>query len=204
MSRETIREALLGLEQDGWITRRAGQGTFVCDHHARVVEARLTGLSEGFRELGLDIRARFLSRGEIPARGVVAELTRVDDGAPLHRIIYLLIVEGQTLAYTEAYLRAETGHLIAPNNVLDRGLIKEVQETLSLSIWEDQQRVEATTADRRRAGLLKVEQGSALLLLTRLMMSHENRFAILYRSHYRADAYYYSVKLPRERSKISV
>ena len=102
------------------------------------------------------------------------------------------------LSYTEAFLPAKTGASIAPSNSLERGLIREVQETLSTQIWEDQQRVEAETADAKMAGYLELAEGAPLLLLTRLMLTADrNEFAILYRSHYASERYYYSLKLPR-------
>ncbi len=42
-------------------------------------ETRLTGLSEGFRELGLELRTRFIRRGSVIARGIIAELSKVEE-----------------------------------------------------------------------------------------------------------------------------
>lgn len=198
VSRETIREALLGLEQDGWISRHAGQGTFVSRRAAPDRETRLTGLSEGFREIGLELRTRFLRRGPVVARGIISELSKVEAGSKLHRIVYLQSVEGRMLSYTEAFLPAKTGPSIAPSNSLERGLIREVQETLSTQVWEDQQRVEAEVANAKMAEYLELAEGAPLLVLTRLMLTTDkNEFAILYRSYYASERYYYSLKLPR-------
>src|SRR6516225_9662846 len=51
VARETVREALRGLEQDGLIVRRRRNGTFVARRPADGRERRLTGLSEDFSEL---------------------------------------------------------------------------------------------------------------------------------------------------------
>ena len=66
-----------------------------------------------------------------------------------------------------------------------------------LDIWEDHQRVEAVVADTELTTLLKVQVGAPLLLIVRhFLMGRET--AALFRSHFRADRYYYTVKLAQE------
>ena len=73
VARETVREALRGLEQDGLIVRRRRNGTFVARRPAAGGERRLTGLSEDFSELKFDTAATVLyAKATSPPATVVA------------------------------------------------------------------------------------------------------------------------------------
>src|SRR3546814_4671845 len=65
VSRDTIREALRGLEDDGLIKRQRGQGTFLVRLPERSADERATGLVEDFTELKRNTRTRILESGEI-------------------------------------------------------------------------------------------------------------------------------------------
>jgi DNA-binding transcriptional regulator YhcF (GntR family) len=63
VSRETVREALRGLEEDGIVERHRPQGTFLVRRPDRPVTEKLTGLIEDFTALKLDTHARLLGVG---------------------------------------------------------------------------------------------------------------------------------------------
>lgn len=147
--------------------------------------------------MGVSISAQFIAAGLVTVTGAIADLANISDGSSLYRFTYVQVVEAQPTGYTDAYIPTEIGPQIAQSAFLERGLIREVCECLSLELWDDQQRVEAVVADREVAPELGVEIGSPLLLLTRLMLTQDEKFGILFRTRFRPDLYYYSIKLPR-------
>jgi GntR family transcriptional regulator len=74
-------------------------------------------------------------------------------------------------------------------------MMHELRETLGLAIWEDHQRIEATVAEPELATILRVPIGAPLLCITRHFLTADDRTAVVFRSHYRADRYYYTVKI---------
>ena len=95
----------------------------------------------------------------------------------------------------------EYGVQVAKLDLSQTSLIYELEHTLEIAFWEDHQQIESVVADTTMASLLYVPIGAPLLLLTRLYVTEENRVVVLLRSHYRADRYYYTIKLDQRRNK---
>lgn len=197
VSRETVRQALGGLERDGLISRRRGQGTFVAKRPARV-EQRLTGLAEDFSELKFDTRAKVLERGPVAAPPDVAAITRTPFDEMVYRISRLRSFEGKPLALHDAFLPLELGARVARLDLRRTSIVHELRNTLRLAIREEHQRVEAVPADAGQAELLDVPLGAPLLYLVRHFIGPEENSIVLFRSWYRADRYYYTVRLAQE------
>jgi DNA-binding transcriptional regulator YhcF (GntR family) len=70
VSRETVREALRGLESDGLIVRHRGKGAFVARLPDTAQDERLTGVAENFTELKLNTDVEVIKTGveKAPAR----------------------------------------------------------------------------------------------------------------------------------------
>src|SRR5690606_17429976 len=67
VSRETVREALRGLEHEGIIERHRARGTFLKRRPDAPTSKRLTGMVEDFSSLHLDTYARVLETVRVPA-----------------------------------------------------------------------------------------------------------------------------------------
>lgn len=205
VSRETVRDALRGLEEDGLVTRRRGQGTSVIKVPRPRSERRLTGLTEDFSALKLDTEARVIKREiELPSP-LVAELMSAPPDESIYVIERLRFFSRDHFAHHSAFMPIDVGAQIARLDLARTSIMRELRETLAYEIWEDHQRIEATVADSEMAGLLRVDVGSPLLCITRHFLEEgSNRTIVLFRSHYRADRYYYTVKTAQDGRKDKV
>ncbi len=198
VSRETVREALAALEADGLISRHAGRGTFVTARPQAQRERRLTGPVEDFTNLKLDTEARVLEAARIEAAPDVAEVM----GSPaVFRVLRLRHFERQPLALHEAYLPVPVGERLAALDLTHTALINELGGTLQIAWYEAWQRVDALCADTEVARLLEVPLGAPLLYITRLVRQTDDRPLVLFRSHFRADRYFYTVETPGKRER---
>jgi GntR family transcriptional regulator len=200
VSRETVREALRGLEEDGLISRQPGRGSFVLRPPRRRSDSRLTGLVEDFSDLRLDTEAKVLDAGEMSASTDLAEAMALPPGEPLYRISRLRNFEAQPLALHDAFLPAPLGRAVAALDLRHTSIIHELEVTLGLRCVEDYQRVEAIAADAPLARALDVALGAPLLQITRRIAAGPERLPVLFRSQFRADRYYYTVDLAAART----
>lgn len=195
VSRETVRAALATLEGDGIIRRTPGRGTFVARLPLPRPEKRLTGLTEDFSALNLDTEARVLETGPTRMPASLCDLLDLDPETPGFRISRLRLFENTPLAWHEAWMTPEVGARVAALDLRRTSIRHELLETLKLPMVEDHQGIEAMAADTDAAALLDVPLGAPVLCLTRLFLNGDRALAVYFRSLYRADRYYFTVKL---------
>lgn len=198
VARETVREALRGLEQDGLIVRRRRNGTFVAKRPVRH-ERRLTGQSEDFSELKFDTSATVLETKAVTPPDAVASLMKLDPLESIFHIGRLRYFENEPFSYEEAFLPLDIGRKVARFDLRNAAIVHVLRNRMKLQIWEDHQQVEAVAADSYVAGLLAVAVGAPLLFLARHFRDETDRSVAVFWSHLRPDRYYYTLKLERPR-----
>ena len=201
VARETVREALRGLEQDGLIVRRRRNGTFVAKRPAAGRERRLTGLSEDFSALKFDTAATVLdAKPTSPPISVVAMMGLAPNQEAFH-IGRLRHFEKQPFSYEEAFLPLDIGKRVAKLDLRNTAIVHELRERLKLKIWEEQTQIEAVAADSYVAGLLSVAVGAPLMFMLRHFRDQSDKSVVVFWSHLRPDRYYYTLKLERPRRR---
>jgi GntR family transcriptional regulator len=195
VSRETVREALRGLEEDGLIRRRRGQGTFVVKLPDRGSGERLTGLVEDFTQFKLNTEVEVLETAVTrPSRDVAAALhLRADE--PVYRLRRLRFLDSEPLAHHDAILPLEVGVQVARFDLRQTTLFHEIGQTLGYPVYEDYQHIDAAPADAAMAELLGVGVGAPLLVTRRVFGVNSSGPAMFFESHFRSDRYYYTVHL---------
>lgn len=193
VSRETVREALRGLEHEGIIERHRARGTFLKRRPDAPTSKRLTGMVEDFSSLHLDTYARVLETVRVPA-DLESGLAQVDP-AEVYKIARLRYFEGQPLVVHHAFMSVETGARVVREN-LENAPISEILETrLGLKCIDERQFIDALVADTSMAQLLAVPVGAPVLLISRLCRLGSGASFVLFKSYFRADRYYYTINL---------
>lgn len=198
VSRETIREALSGLEREGYIARHRGRGTVVMRRPERSRDERLTGLVEDFTDLGFDTRVQVLRSGIETATPDVCERLGLEPGTPLHRILRLRFVEEAPFALHDAWLPPEVAERIADRDLTRTTLFRELRQVPRLAPVELYQHVDTAVADLGAAKLLGTVVGVPLLV-TRRALAHRGAGhpTMIFESIFRGDRYYYTVQVDR-------
>ena len=195
VSRETIRDAWRGLEEDGLISRARGQGTFVARLPPAGRETRLTGLSEDLTRFKMDTEASVLAKGPVVPQPSVAQLMATPPDEMVYRIFRLRFVERQPFALHEAFLPLEVGARVGRRDLCSVSIVNVLRQSVRSRIWEDHHRIEALASDTEVAQHLGVGIGSPILYIVRHFKIADDQPIALFRSHYRADRYFYTVRL---------
>ena len=196
VSRETVREALLGLESDGLISRHRGKGTVVVRLPERPRDERLTGLVEDYTELKLNTDVDVIRAGieKPPAR--IATALQLGRGDEVFRILRLRRVDGKPFACHDAFLPRDVGAELARLDLTHTTLFRELRRTLGIELAEIYQHIDAAAADTGVAKLLEIDVGAPLLVTRRaLNQKRKGVPTMLFETYFRADRYYYSVQL---------
>lgn len=196
VSRETIREALLGLENEGLIARHRGKGSVVVRLPNGTGDARLTGLVEDFTELHLDTDVDVIKVGPdyVPPR--IAAALHLERGARLFRIVRLRRVDAKPFAFHDAFVPEELGTSLARLDLTHTTLFRELARLRGVKLTEIYLHIDAVAADVPMARLLGIDVG-APLLVTRRAVDHARTGVptMYFETHFRADRYYYSVQV---------
>lgn len=195
VSRETLRQALALLEQEGFIERTKGRGTVVVQAARTTRAEKLTGFIEDLIALGVKTSAKVLSTGIISPPSEVAEKLGLPQGLQVVSIKRVRYVEDVPLAYHTFFFPLAIGARLLEEDLERCTILSVLRDKYGLPLVEKEQVIEAALADVEVAGDLQVEVGAPLLMLERFFVGAEQRPVGYFRSYYRADRYRYTVKL---------
>jgi DNA-binding GntR family transcriptional regulator len=198
VSRTTLREALLQLEQEGLLIRRHGHGTFVRS------AARLRGsLNENLSATEV-IRGHGMNPGTSHARmervavdDDVADRLRLEHGADVLRLERVRTADGRPVIFTVDVIPArfvrDAG--LDPSALLDPGLslYRLYAERLGRSITDGQAWIRLTRAEAEVAERLGIPTGSPILRLEQVDATAEGEPVLFSVESYVGDTFEFNV-----------
>ncbi len=198
VSRMTVRQALIELENEGFIRRRQGQGTFVAERKFRQSLLRLTSFTEDMQSRGLKAGARVLSVKVISGDENLMQRFEAAPDEQFVRLERIRLADGEPMALEISFLRRKFCPRIEEIDFTDRSLYVTLREEFGLELGWASQTIEAKLADEYEAKVLGVPVGVPLLLMQRITYLADGLTRIEYvRSSYRGDRYQLYVEVMR-------
>jgi len=176
ISRPTLREALLNLEQDGVIVRKHGVGTFVAPTYGERLTSGLERLDSVLAMAGrhgLSTRVLRLSVEEIPADEKLAKRLDLPPSTPLTRVRRTIAVDGRSVAYLVDFAPAEVLPAQALGASFDGSVLDLLKRRSSVRVHEAVAEITAINASDVLAEHLKIEAGQAILLLSETVLTDD-------------------------------
>jgi GntR family transcriptional regulator len=204
VSRITIRQALGLLEKDGLVIRQRGKGTFVSEGVKAYESAKLTGSMEDLILMGVQTSTKILDFSWSEAPQSVRDRLGLGEESQVLRIEKIRLVDSSPFSYVINYLPQKIGQKIKPEDLTAKPLLMVMEENLGIRPDEADQTIEATIADAHVAPLLDIRMGDPLLKVERTVFDMKNKPVECVFVLYRADKYFFNVKLKRTRSKTSI
>lgn len=204
VSRETIREALLGLERQGLISRRQGQGTFVEKMPDFPMEQRYTGLVEDFTELGFATESKVLKSAPTVAPLYVTKAMGLPADQAVHQILRLRYLDGEPLALHDTYITTEMAAALSArkSDLEHTTLVDQVSKLIGRPVEEEFQGIDAAVADAQASSRLGVPIGSPLLVIRRVFEVESGGQPMFFESYFRSDRYFYTVQLAQPKKPV--
>ncbi len=167
VSRNTIRQALTILKNEGLIERGPKVGTHVARRKYDHGLDALLGLKETFKNLG-EVRNEVRAAMPVTAPPSVASRLRLKPGEPAVFVERLRYLGDLPLSLDLTYLTPDIGSQILCHPLETNDLFALIEQVSGQRLGSASLAVEAITADAHSAATLQVPDGAALLMLERL------------------------------------
>jgi GntR family transcriptional regulator len=206
VSRITIRQALSLLKEDGLVVRQRGKGTFVSEQvNSEALEPpKLSGSIEDLILMGIQTTTKTLNMSMVKPPDKILDRLKLARDSQLLRIEKIRLVEQGPLSYVINYLPPEIGKKIKSEDLQVKPLMMILEDKFGITAAEADQTLEATIADAHVAPLLEIRVGDPLLKVERTVFDGKGNPIEYVSVLYRADKYFFHVKLKRQRSETSI
>jgi GntR family transcriptional regulator len=192
ISRSTLREALLNLEQEGVVVRKHGVGTFVApgyDHRLESGLERLESILDLAARQQMQVRVVDLDVRQTPADPKLAEQLQVPPGTPLTCVCRVIEVDKKPVAYMADFVIST---VLSPNDVdgtFGGSVLDLLRMKGDLRVTQAVANIVAVNAEPGLTRKLKVKRDQALLLLEEIVFDGEG-VAIEYSRNYFVPDYF--------------
>jgi GntR family transcriptional regulator len=196
ISRPTLREALLNLEQEGIVLRKHGVGTFVAPGYKQRLESGLEHL-ESILELaarqGLQVEVGGLEVQQEPADQELADKLRVTPGTPLTSIRRAIVVDGRPAAYMLDVIPSSIFSPADMDETFNGSVLDLLKQKLDLQIIQAVANIVATNAGSFLSRKLEVNPQQALLLLEETLFDSEGIVVEFSRNYFIPACFHFHV-----------
>lgn len=167
VSRNTIREALTTLKNEGLIERGPKVGTHVAQRKYDHGLDTLLGLKETFKSYG-EVRNEVRAAMAVSAPPTVAQRLRLEPGQHVVFIERLRYLGGLPLSLDVTYLEPEIGARVLTHALESNDIFALIEQLTGRPLGAASLALEAIPADAHSAAALQVPDGAPLLMLERL------------------------------------
>lgn len=196
VSQGTVRKAINELVAENMLVRRQGRGTFVATHTDDGTSYRFLHLRNLAGEQAYP-QSDFIGFGRGKADAAVARRLGVRSGSALVEIQRILHLSGDAVVYDDIRLPATllkgiSSALVEDHVNAHKGTLYSLYETqYQIRIISAEERIRATLADARVAGLLGVAIGVPLLAIERVAFTYKNQPVEWRMSYVNTEHHYY-------------
>ena len=191
VSRSSMRAAITVLEEEGYVNRKHGSGTYVTHRPAlRNDLGRNFGVSTQIASTGLEPGAVDVRSGAEPAPAFVAEALRVEEGEPVSTLRRVRTANGRRVVDMTDWCR--TDH-VAPEELPLAGSIYAALAERDLTVAHGVADLTPGNAFGDVAERLRVPTGTLLLTIDQVDHTADGVPVLVSREHHLADAFTFTV-----------
>jgi GntR family transcriptional regulator len=196
ITRATVRHALDVLEQDGWIYREKGRGSFAAVHRVEHELTELVSTTEDMRRRGWSLTTRVISLERTASASFVAHVLELPVRTPVYELCRLRLVDDEPLSLQTAYLPVELCPDLDEND-LTGSLYGLLEARYGLRLWTGKEVLRARCASPYEADLLGIKKNLPVMYMERTTYA-ANGVAVEYlEAAWRGDRYDFKVTLTR-------
>jgi len=200
VSRITIRQAISQLIQEGLLISKRGLGTYVTNNSDLIKSYSLefSGfIDDLFHEVS-KVNVKYVEINKIDANNYVKEKLKLPKKERKVYLVKRLRLKGENVfAFTLNYLPVEIGKQIDKDVLLEKPMLRIIEQDLRIRFTGAFQTIEASFADHETASHMGVSPGFPILLIERVMFTDNDKPIELVQSSHRGDLHKFTVRLKR-------
>ena len=194
ISRITVRRALEGLQQGGYIYKHQGKGSFVTTKKTGFQLNHLKGFTEEMKALGKEPSSEVLTFEIVNPNEKVAETLGIDTNQKIYLLERLRLADGLPIAIERVHLPFYRFPTLRNVN-LSQSLYEILQYQFGCESYKGLQEIHAGLASEEEAKRLQITPGCAVLHINRTTYEQEGVTYEYVESTYRGDQYQFTVTL---------
>lgn len=197
VSRTTVREAVRELVQEGYLYRVRGVGTFSASPKVTTPLDQLESFFKAWTKQGRSVSARVKTMKWTECPGWAAQLLGLREGSRTLFVHRIRATDGLPIASDYRYLPEETGRHVSAADLRSKPIFQILAEQIPSDPPASARFiVEAAAASSQDARILRIPDGSPVLVRTHVLVSQDARLMSVGRSVFRADLAKWSIDLP--------
>jgi len=186
VSRTTIREALRELEQNGYIERGRGQGTFILNNSVKSQALqKVSSIVDELKEKGIKTETKILEQRIIDSDKELQIILGISKNTKILYIKRLMISGGEPLYITNAYFPGDIFPLIDERPLMDLSFTKLVEDYFNLEITSRKRIINPDIPDRETIDILKIKDKKVIMYIqTFWTINYKGQERIIYFDEY--------------------
>lgn len=200
VSRITVRQALTQLQQEGFIFKVHGKGSFVSKPKAFQNVTYLQGFAEALTHLGHEVFNQIKFFDVIKAPIHVAAKLQLPVGSRVTQIKRIRLLNRQPVSFEITYLPEALGRQLQQVDLVTRDIFLALEQECQTPLGHADLNIDAILADEELAEYLQVTSNAPILRVERLTHDQNGQpidFEYLY---FAGDAFQYRLRIDRQAS----
>lgn len=196
VSRITIRRALDGLMQEGFIYKQQGKGSFVTTKKTDIQLNHLQGFNEEMKALGFTPSTVLISMELIPPTEIIAASLGITGTQKVYVITRLRCADGMPMAIEKVHMPFSRFAGIEQED-LTQSLYAILRQKFGCEFIKAKQSIKASCATDSDCELLEIKPGKPVLLINRITYEQSGKPFEFVQSTYRGDKYQFNVTIEK-------
>lgn len=189
VSRMTVRKALTELVNEGLLERRHGSGTYVAKPKVTYESDEMVNYIQAMQSRNISTATQLLEFDEIVASRRLAETLQIEIGNPIFRIILLRFANRVPVILERIFFPCNRFPDLQEWDLEKSSFIDLLTSVYKNKLGPISQTVEAVSATDAVARQLRVDEGSPLLMLVKIIHSRDSGEPIVFAQDYLRSDY---------------
>ncbi len=196
VSRSTVRQALLELEQDGYIYKIHGKGTFVSPKKFNQELLKFYSFTNEMKKIGKEPKSEVLDFSIIACDATLAKKMKTTKGTKVYKFIRLRMADGDPMMVETSYVPAARFEGLKRED-LSVSMYDVFARHYAVDITYAEEKFQAVSTNEKTARYLQIQREIPSLQIERF--TYEKDLIIEYTvSMARGDQFVYSIKLDKK------